>query len=453
MNQNRLGTVRQCLAAIVLSVGLLGQAGLARAAQYCGDAGIGNCPSEATVDGCPTQTYAPGQPCCWQYTASSEYCETDCACSTMGSACTTSEALKLQICSQPHGDGNNFDIGTACSVGPDCISGACQGGVCVEQPGFYCNANSQCGSDCCVSDTCTPTSSISNGEPCCADSQCSSGYCKSGSCTNAADAGGACTGDSKSCQTGLECESSTCCIPSGSSEYECSSGGCCKTPDGGTIACNGSGICCNGVSGACYAASDCCVGNTCLDGLCVIDVNQGFCYEDAGCASDLCSSTNNTCTCLATGFLGPQAQDPNSCCSGSSIYTCALYIFPSCRAYAWECQTNPTLDTVCTSNSGCDSLTQSCVDDTCVLTSAGSVYEPCPDAGYCSQSPVALGCSSTGQCCNSIDGGCLTDQDCCVYSSCNGVDGGQGECKADKGIGCTANSQCLFGLCDGGHCL
>lgn len=241
------------------------------------------------------------------------------------------------------------------------------------------------------------------------------------------------------------------CIPSGTALIECTGSSsddpyCCSTPGGGAIGCN-SGVCCNDVAGSCSQASDCCTGNICDNGSCAIDANQGYCSSNSSCASDICST--GACACYANGTDLGASYPWWECCSTNATLTGGNYY----------CSAQPSLLSSCPPAS-CP-FQQECdpSDHKCHLTGPGSAYETCTGmTGACQLSPIALGCSSTGQCCNSTDAGCYTDSDCCSTNACTGDGGSLGVCKVTNNWAqsCSATSQCFWApigaACTSGKC-
>jgi hypothetical protein len=336
-----------------------------------------------------------------------------------------------------------------CCVGS--VSGLTLGG----QGQGECTSGTQCCSGVCVDSKCTwPWST------CYTDSQCAAGEsCLNAICTTIKDAGGTCD-DNNGCYPGLACQNDnplgTCCIPHGSARYECiggTTGGCCTTVDGGAVGCQG-GICCNSVDGPCYTDLDCCPGNVCSSGFCAIDDQQGFCSpsgSNSECLSTMCSSSG-ACDCYGTGQNIGTGWSPWLCCSDYASY----------NGVDWTC--NPSVDF----DAGCTTAYQ--LEDTFIcdpdagmvwrLAEGGSAYEPCLAAGQCGgcvasgecpsiKCQIGAGTQNTGQCCNSFDAGCFSDQDCCPYSACNAIPGSgiEGSCEATSGESCLSASggtQCVF---------
>ncbi len=238
------------------------------------------------------------------------------------------------------------------------------------------------------------------------------------------------------------------CIPGGSPMPEAPSlDDCCNTVNGGVVSPN-SGVCCNTAPFPCGAQNDCCGGNVCSNGYCAIDDGQGYCSANGyntNCLSTVCDAGVNECICFANGVnVGGNWWE---CCSGTAAGS--------------SCSTNLFLgDGGCVVNTsrGCDTISQICdwsQGGTCRITSVGSAYEKCTKSSDCEQAPVAMNCTTTGQCCNGIDGGCVTDKDCCDYESCTAIGGSIGVCKVVSGptMYCTDSTQCLYGACSGNHCL
>ncbi len=391
------------------------------------------------------------------------------------------------VCNNGSCSGNAVQLGSLCAIcseqtlpvvswcgggpGVPCSSGSCQvtaigaGNTLVCRYGTGvadagCTAGSYCLSNVC--NGATGCQGLSNGDGCQADNWCNSGYCMDGGptngpiCANAGDAGATgCTSDPKSCQAPLICDSaSTCCIPQSDPLHECAADPqCCPTVDGGAVSCN-RGTCCNSVGGACYNDLDCCSGNICSNSLCAIADEQGECYAGSQCISQLCDA-GRTCACYADGTsLG--SNNWWECCSSitSRFYNSFLHF------YYWVCEPNATFDAGCSTSY---QLSNTLICDPTAgkvwkIAEGGSAYEPCLGANQCGNCvasgqnlaiacQVGAGTQNTGQCCNSFDAGCYSDQDCCPFSACNAVpnSGVEGSCEATSTGGCSyGGTQCVF---------
>jgi hypothetical protein len=104
--------------------------------------------------------------------------------------------------------------GTACTMGSQCLSGVCSGGVCsTGAQGSPCNTGSNCASGVCGSDgSCTPlitpTPLGGTGAACSTGSQCVSGVCAANLCSPGLQ-GQPCSA-SASCDMGFTCVAGVC---------------------------------------------------------------------------------------------------------------------------------------------------------------------------------------------------------------------------------------------------
>jgi hypothetical protein len=96
----------------------------------------------------------------------------------------------------------------------------------------------------------------------------------------------------------------------------------------------------------------------------------------------------------------------------------------------------------------CSLDTEQCREASCCITSIGSKTEPCTRDQECCQGPVAMSCT-TRTCCNTLNGPCRTNDDCCVSNICNALPGGTGVCKINSGTTiCSTPSDCISNSCD-----
>ena len=243
--------------------------------------------------------------------------------------------------------------------------------------------------------------------------------------------GEACGGSHQTpCAPGLDCVDGGCLIAPHSPLVPCGTPADCEASSLGTFIDCEEKICCNSLGKPCAEERDCCTGFLCVDRVCILEVGHGFCMGAGDCASGDCGS-DTFCSCLADGS---PATTYLACCSGQL------------NDAGNACATS-TLGSGC-SSSTCSPNTEQCEAGTCCITGIGSKVEPCFRDQDCCQTPVALTCNALN-CCNELNGPCMTNDDCCVSNICNAVSGQVGLCKTNSGTTvCRAHTDCISGSCD-----
>ncbi len=307
--------------------------------------------------------------------------------------------------------GANFECSTGqCSDGV-CCNGACAGacetcatGTCEAIPDSM-DPDGECagGSACSGGRACYPGS---HGTSCDHDYECVSGFCTDRVCCNAA-----CDGVCRVCDAAGACQA----VASASDPDTCSStvaGGSCAAP----CMCDVGAVCSTSPAGACSADGQCASGR-CLGGVCCDAACPGACRS---CNSDHTGQAQGSCAPILAG------RDPFNECAAHLVCdgTGACYnkaIGQPC-AYAYECASAVCIDGVCC-GSACSAVCQSC------------------NAAY-TASPSGV--------CDDIDNGIDPDRECAGGASCDG----NGACWAKaNGAACSANHECLSGLCAGSICI
>jgi hypothetical protein len=385
------------------------------AGDYCMD---GVCePGEEDLDCddknvCTDESCDPQDGC--QYTANSEPCKDDDAC-TVDEYCSATQCVSggtvdcddnnvctADSCDAQEGCVNaplagDCDDGDVCTVGDLCGNGTCQPG---NQP-LDCDDF-----DICTDDTCTSgvgcqhpnnTADCNDGNECTVNSICAGGEC-----------GG---GEIKTCDDNNICTNDTC------SPLE--PGGCVYI----------------GNDAVCEDGNLCTLGDTCSNGECVAGVGQLFCDDANVCTEDSCVP--------ATGCkhknIPALCDDLDPCTDGDF---CANGV---CQAGAEVCQCSTNIDCLefddddlCTGTWYCDkgNMPVTCkLDLNSVVTCDDSGDTEClesqcqPETGQCDD--VAI--NESGNC--NDDDGCTND-DVCVAGQCLGT-----TCE-DVGLVCS-NGQCV----------
>jgi hypothetical protein len=404
--------------------------------------------------------------------------------------------------------GSCLGLGGGCSVGSDCCSGDCSGGVCsypaCTSDHGACTSNGNCCSQSCVNGACASlnTSCKTLGNQCASGKECCSSLCTQGTC----QASSFCGQGGDSCSTAADCCTQLCTVAAGATLGTCGAnppGGpancgvvdgqlCGGTAADGGIVVNSSGLpacggpCCSracapwGPTGAlvCQPASGCHV----VGDLCMQDAD---CCGSAGLPGG--SGKGVTCVITAPATIGI-CRNPMGCKPDGDV----------CKLKTMSC------------NSSCDCCSGNCeTEDTCKQDNMGvprCAAAQCVDAGGscassanccngmpCVPNPIAGGapayvCSGTS--CIAVCGACTDNADCCSGTSCViatgsthgicgpcggvGGDGGPGGGPGDDGGGstgggtpdgsaggpgptctlygqiCTSTSQCCNGVpCDG----
>ncbi|KAL9938194.1 hypothetical protein V8E36_002817 [Tilletia maclaganii] len=355
-----------------------------------------------------------------------------------GAACAQDGTCVNGVCDVPSNQCVLKPLGASCSLGSECDSTACTGGVCaLIDLGASCGYNSQCKSNWCLyvpDNTGYPVkrcTTASTNQPCRSNTDCGSGVCGN----IGANGFGACVASpaKSQCRVQVDCADNA----------PCSNGRCLSTADA-----------------SCSSGADCASG-TCTSGVCTKIVNGQGCGQDSQCRSAKCGSSQAT-------ECGPLGRGP-----------CQLY--PVCginSAYGAPCTTTSDCgaqNTVCTIPTGAQSGTciypppsknigDSCSKDfecfssrcdaasfsealTCRKTPGG---QPCSANSECITNLCVIAAGSTqGKCAVNADGAaCETGLDCTsAFCSSGGVCGGS------AGSTCTDNGQCSSGICCQGQCL
>ncbi len=325
------------------------------------------------------------------------------------------------------------DDGNVCTVGDQCVTGACTGTP------LDCDDGNVCTDDACdPAAGCTHANNnaaCDDGDACTTNDACSGGACIGGAAPNCDDSN-PCTDDS--CDPALGCTHANNAAP-------CDDGDVCTTND----ACSG-GACVGG------AAPNCDDNNGCTD---------DSCDPVAGCLH-----TNNTAPC--------NDADPcttNDACSGGA---CVGGAAPNCD------DANPCTDDACDPAVGCvhTDNTAPCDDGNACTTNdacsggacVGGAAPNCDDANPCTDDACdpAVGCVYTdntapcddGDACTTVDacsgGACVgtapldcDDNNACTDDSCDpsfGCVHTNNTAPCDDGDPCTTADLCSAGACTGG---
>ncbi|MEZ4311893.1 MAG: hypothetical protein R3F14_28010, partial [Polyangiaceae bacterium] len=260
------------------------------------------------------------------------------------------------------------DLGDACVVGTDCVSGQCVDGVCCNTSCTgTCNActaakkgsgpDGVCGPIAAATDpdneciglfTCNGASAcdlLTTGTTCGANAECASGFCVDGVCCNNACANlcNACTAALKNSGADGTCGA----IAAGTDpQNECAGATLCSGGSSCSLLSNGT---------ACTANSECSSGN-CVDGVCCNAPCNGTCQA---CTTALKGGgTNGTCGNILN-TLDPENECPGATtCNGAG--TCSLFVNGLACTLDTECQSGNCIDGVCC-NMACDGLCQACI--------------------------------------------------------------------------------------------
>ncbi|MFH1807789.1 MAG: hypothetical protein ABIJ09_03535 [Pseudomonadota bacterium] len=283
---------------------------------------------------------------------------------------------------------------------------------------------------------------------CSVTAPCEDGYqCSGTQCVPIPGVGDACTGTGQgTCNSGLKCENSVCCV---------STGGTCCT---GSSQCSGGLVCNTGISSCAmhcsdYTTSSCADpgGTVCLGDVCVAkqgagadcgdgaQCQTGFCVDGVCCnvacggACEACRGTlnggnNGTCSPVPMGLtdLAPTAMctATGTGCSGAS---CACDGARTCKSAVGQ---------TCTQASQCARAVCECADEQCATRKCA--VQACTTCQYTTNGSlctVGLGESVP------VDdvGECSGDRSC--YA---------GVCKGDDGRGCATDVECGHGHCECG---
>ena len=380
--------------------------------------------------------------------------------------------------------------GGACSDGNVCtLNDACQNGKCVGGVEANCNDGNPCSDD-----DCDPTGGCfheaneapcQDGDVCTVGDQCSEEVCLGGEPLECDD-GNHCTDDS--------CEPGAGCIHKNNAN-QCDDMNECSTGDGcfggqcvgtGTLDCNDDNLCttdvcdpemgCVNTSNAlpCDDGNACTTGESCNAGECqggvAANCNDGnpctddSCHPNAGCQhannEDACNdgdvcTTNDLCqngVCVGAGTL--TCDDANPCTADSCDALLGCLHAPG----DGECDDGNSCTTIdACANGFCKGSgllncndNDPCTNDWCD-PSSGCVNKfnsaPCNDGDLCTTGDTcALGeCEGTGDL-NCEDGNSCTEDSCDPQTGCTHAPG-EGAC--DDQNPCTANDQCVQGICKG----
>lgn len=348
----------------------------------------------------------------------------------------------------------NTNNSLPCSDGNACTSGdSCSGGSCIPGPALNCDDGNVC-----TGDACNPSigcqyvnvsGACNDNDACTTADSCAGGLCIGGLPPDCND-GNDCTDDS--CHSTLGCQhantlSGTSCGSGSDTACDnpdiCNGSGACLAntePDGTSctdgIFCNGDetcqgGVCTPGIPppGCCTTDEDCanstlcdgiemCSGNTCVSGT---PLN---CNDGNPCTDDSCHPTLG---CQHVGNSGP-CSDGDVCTTGDmcSGGACVGGAPTSCN------DGNLCTDDFCTPGVGCEHSANT---------------SPCGDGDACTTMDTCSGGVCVGgpppDC---DDGNVCTDDSCNVFLGCLNTNN-NGPCSDNNA--CTANDQCLAGLCVG----
>jgi hypothetical protein len=197
---------------------------------------------------------------------------------------------------------------------------------------------------------------------------------------------------------------------------------------------------CGTLNQACSIFAQCCTGNTCINGLCKINANQGWCTVDGDCVTGyVCDwghckiPTGSTKTCTA----GTDCSSGN--CNGTSHQcVCNTVNQNGCSRDGDCCSGNqctggyPNGACKISTNQGWCNQNSDCVNGECDLLDGP------PNGHHCKNIPV------TGN-------KCLSNADCYSYpgaTECSGENGTiEGTCLGTTGWGCASTAVCLSGEC------
>jgi cysteine-rich repeat protein len=388
----------------------------------------------------------------------------------------------------PAGDGATCEDGNLCTLGDQCLDGACVPGA----PISTCNDGNPC-----TADSCDPVNGclfVADDDGTCDDANpCTTGdHCAAGVCVF--DAGLDCADDNV-------CTTDTCDPTSGCVQLfntgPCDDGDLCTTGDhcaagvcvaAGAFSCDDGNPCtddsCDPVQGCLHAAAavaaacddgnPCTIGDHCEGGLCVA-AGTPDCSDGNLCTDDLCNPAQG---CLNVANTVP--CDDGDACTTSDLCadgTCAGGPAPNCD------DGNPCTDDACLPASGCahtDNLALCDDQNACTqldVCASGDCLgtEPldCDDDNVCTTDSCdpATGCVhalNTAPCddgdpCTTGDhcdlGACVSsggfscdDGNPCTDDACDAVDGcvhtpADGGAACDDGNPCTTGDHCDAGLC------
>ncbi len=340
-------------------------------------------------------TLALGASCQKDLQCSSAKCDPStlkCVNVPLGSSCTDDRQCSQGSCLADSSGTKKctlLPLGSQCTLDISCTSHKCAidyTGIqrCVPSLnlGATCSSDNQCISGLCLSNICSASRIVVNGQTCQKNEQCVSGICSSGYC--------------KSCATSDQCSSRLC----------------------------SSGVCLlqNLANGQTCKIDSQCQSLFCLSGKCstVASLPDGTsCVDSRQCSSQYC--TSGKCAVKTSLSVGSSCTYNGQCFSG----LCKLVTSPS----TYKCQS-------CYGDRQCPSLTDKCVGGRCV---AGAIHSlslgsSCTSSkecatGLCTSSLCSL-CTSNIQCAGQVckDGfcnACLTNAECdskqCVSGACSSL--------------------------------
>lgn len=382
-------------------------------------------------------------------------------------------------------------LGATCGVN----SLICQAGLgCAASHPETCGGLCSVGGQCCFENGATPTQGASQ---CCSQTVSANGTCMclgdgancwdnamccSDSCTGTGGVPGTCQQPvplQHACQTASACKGfgpppqPATCGTLGCSSVDCRPPS--PTPTGPcsdlSAACN---VCCGIVFNPCSSNDDCCPGNQCVNGQCLISTGEPWCTQplwttttaqNAACVSGTCNTTTGNCG--AQDSLGVQGEcTQNSDCIDSE----AVCFEGECgRPFGASCSSTSQCwgdELPCTNGVCCAPLGGACISSVPGLGTAQNGMPSTLDCCNSSATPSeficvgAYGCvinngypdqgnqyncesesiNSTGLCCGNINDPCATTSDCCVTAS-----GAPAACSGGTCVQCYPNG-------DVGHC-
>ncbi|RLB48553.1 MAG: hypothetical protein DRJ42_22965, partial [Deltaproteobacteria bacterium] len=369
-------------------------------------------------------------------------------------------------------DGGLSSAGDMCSAGPQCCSGNCASGICVDATGSCqrildtCTADSECCTGLCSASIdgalrCqVPGGCGVGGTACLTAADCCSGGCVGGFCDDTAT----CGDDGEACTTSVECCSHDCngttCESAGGScnvdGENCSSdGNCCSGfcfPDGsGGGRCSGHDTC-RAMGQICSTNGDCCTGG--CDFAEHPEAGVGRCQDLGSCSTsgESCTSVRGCCSALCVD-------------AGSGVGICEF--LPGCHPFGEVCNMNsdccsdecgPPEGTAglrrCVNPPGCVDAGEICgqggSNNCCVLKSLGCIptglgVSRCNDQEMCIMEGDE--CDFSEQCCPDASGDILS----CILDA-SGVRRCSSLCIPNGSGTCTANADCCEGRCLDGIC-
>ncbi|MEY3011279.1 MAG: hypothetical protein RIT45_14 [Pseudomonadota bacterium] len=403
-----------------------------------------------------------------------------------GNPCTT-DACDAKLGCTATDNKAACDDGNACTLGDGCAGGSCVGAGVLD-----CEDGNGCTLDACLTASgCSHTPSTaecSDGDACSLGDQCVQGACVAGKAV-VCDDGNPCTADA--CSDGVclatavtgDCDDGNVCTV----QDGCDGGSC--TP-GGALVCNDGNPCTDdacdpkatSAESACKAvanAASCDDGNLCTQvdqctgGACV-GSGAVVCDDGNPCTDDACAHEQGGCVALANAAT---CTDGNVCTAGDACLggVCKPGKFVACD------DGNPCTDDACDASKGCGSAPNAlpCSDGSvCTVgdVCSGGACKPgaamvCDDGNACTTDAcdAKTGCVQTFNQAPCNDGNVCSKDDACKQGVCAGApvvcDDGNActadFCDANKGCAsvkiqsdCDDGSQCTTGdVCTNGFCI